>query len=61
MTACVKAPTVEQIERRAYELYVERDSENGHAVEDWLAADEELTEQPEQSRSIAYKVQAATS
>ena len=46
-----KLPTTEQIERRAYELYVERGGENGRDVDDWLAAEEELTELPEQSVS----------
>ena len=32
----------EQIEERAYRLYLERGCEDGHAVEDWLAAEQEL-------------------
>jgi hypothetical protein len=32
----------EQIEERAYELYLERGGEDGHALEDWLAAENEL-------------------
>lgn len=37
------APTREQIEKRAYELYLARDCEPGMDVEDWLAAEKELT------------------
>ena len=33
----------EQIRRRAYELYEERDREDGHDVEDWLRAEAEIT------------------
>jgi hypothetical protein len=36
-------PTREQIERRAYEIYVERGYEHGGDVEDWLAAEEQLS------------------
>jgi hypothetical protein len=38
------APTSEQIAARAYELFVARGGEHGHDVEDWLAAERELTE-----------------
>ncbi len=34
----------EQIEARAYEIYLERGRENGHDVEDWLAAEKELNQ-----------------
>jgi hypothetical protein len=33
----------EQIRRRAYELYELRGREDGHDVEDWLAAEAEIT------------------
>jgi hypothetical protein len=32
-----------QIRRRAYELYEERGREDGHELEDWLRAEEEIT------------------
>jgi Protein of unknown function (DUF2934) len=32
-----------QIRLRAYELYEARGSEDGHEMEDWLRAEEELT------------------
>jgi len=34
----------QQIRLRAYELYEARDKEDGHELEDWLAAEEEITE-----------------
>jgi hypothetical protein len=37
-------PTKEEIELRAYELYVERGREDGHSVEDWLEAERQLFE-----------------
>ena len=40
-------PTPEQIEKRAYELYLERGKEDGHDVEDWLAAEKILIETAE--------------
>jgi Protein of unknown function (DUF2934) len=42
-----KSPIAEQIEKRAYELYLERDCEDGHDLQDWLLAERELTELPE--------------
>jgi Protein of unknown function (DUF2934) len=38
----LKVPTVEEIELRAYEIYLKRGDGNGVALEDWLAADGEL-------------------
>jgi hypothetical protein len=37
-----KFPTHQDIERRAYEIYLERGQEDGHADEHWLAAEEQL-------------------
>lgn len=37
-------PSEEQIEQRAYELYLERGCEHGRDIEDWLEAERELTE-----------------
>jgi hypothetical protein len=39
-----RVPSNEQIEARAYELYIERGGADGHDVEDWLAAEEELNQ-----------------
>jgi hypothetical protein len=41
----------QQIEHRAYELYLERGGEHGHDRADWLTAENELTGLPEQSNS----------
>ena len=42
--ADLQKPTDEQIRTRAYELYLERGGEPGREEEDWLAAEEELTQ-----------------
>ena len=39
-----RRPTREQIEKRAYEIYLGRGRGQGHDVEDWLQAERELTE-----------------
>lgn len=38
-----ESPNLEQIRLRAYELYEERGREDGHDIEDWLRAEEEIT------------------
>ena len=38
------APTREEIELRAYQIYVERDGAPGQDVGDWLQAERELVE-----------------
>jgi hypothetical protein len=45
MTEQQGKPTREQIEMRAYQMYIERGAQDGSAVEDWLAAERELTQQ----------------
>ena len=55
-----KIPTAEQIEVRAYELYLERGCEDGHDVADWLAAEKELIELSEQSASSTPRALAAS-
>ena len=40
-------PTHEQIERRAYQIYLEHGFHPGNELTDWLAAEKELTEAPE--------------
>lgn len=37
------APTFEDIAKRSYQLYLARGAASGHEVEDWLAAESELT------------------
>ncbi|MGZ4812630.1 MAG: DUF2934 domain-containing protein [Terriglobales bacterium] len=41
----------EEIRRRAYELYEERGRENGHDFDDWLRAEEEITNR--KARTVA--------
>ena len=43
-------PMHEQIERRAYQIYLERGFHPGNDLEDWLAAEKELTESSETER-----------
>jgi Protein of unknown function (DUF2934) len=38
-----KVPTREEIELRAYEIYLERGGKDGNALEDWLTAEKELS------------------
>ena len=38
------AQSEEEIAKRAYEIYLERGAEDGHALDDWLAAERELRE-----------------
>lgn len=37
-------PSEAQIQQRAYELFLQRGCEHGRDVEDWLEAEQELTE-----------------
>ncbi len=39
-----RLPTHQQIERRAYQIYLEHGFHPGNALGDWLAAEKELTE-----------------
>ena len=39
----------EQIQRRAYELYVERGNQSGSELDDWLRAETEILESQEQA------------
>jgi hypothetical protein len=55
-----KMSTAERIEKRAYALYVERGSVDGRALEDWLAAERELIEVPEESTSAVPRTRAAS-
>lgn len=45
-------PSNEQIEARAYELYLERGREDGHDMEDWIAAETELTQRGKEVQAI---------
>jgi len=37
------APSYDEIAKRSYELFLARGGEHGHAEEDWLQAERELT------------------
>lgn len=37
-------PTIEAIQRRAYEIYLKRGEQPGHELDDWLQAERELKE-----------------
>lgn len=37
-----KYPSDEQIQKRAHEIYTKRGGQDGRALDDWLAAEEEL-------------------
>ena len=50
-------PTQDEIAARAYQLYLERGCEDGHADEDWLMAEEELSQQ-EANESAPLKSRA---
>jgi hypothetical protein len=49
-------PTHEQIERRAYQIYLERGFHPGNALDDWLAAEKELTESSEGEDANTFPV-----
>jgi hypothetical protein len=51
-------PTHEQIEARAYEIYLER-GENSSAVENWLIAENQLR-QEHTSKPVTFKSMEAT-
>jgi hypothetical protein len=38
-----RRPTQEEIASRAYEIYLARGQEDGHDVDDWVQAEQELT------------------
>lgn len=69
----MSTPTNEQIGARAYEIYLERGGENGHDVEHWLAAEQELNHRhqeietifaqekpPRSSKQLGYAASAAS-
>jgi hypothetical protein len=51
-----RIPSKESIERRAYEIYIDRGSVEGHDLEDWLAAEEELMSGAEEVEAIREPV-----
>jgi Protein of unknown function (DUF2934) len=58
MSAISKTPlTEDHIARRAFEIYLDRGSKNGRDIDDWLAAEKELSEEdsssPQKTRTVA--------
>ena len=43
MSDIEKVPMREEIELRAYEIYLKRGGKEGNALDDWLAAEKELS------------------
>jgi hypothetical protein len=52
------APTQEEIQLRAYQIYLERNGAPGNPFEDWTQAERELTGKPAKTRRAA-KTKAA--
>jgi hypothetical protein len=55
MGVMARKPSREEVELRAYEIYVERGGQDGHDVEDWIAAEAEL------STRLASKAESTSS
>jgi hypothetical protein len=53
-----RSPTHEEIEKRAYEIYLEH-GEEGHALEDWLLAENELRQKYSSRGPIPLKSSSA--
>ena len=43
MGVMARKPSKEEVELRAYEIYLERGAQDGHDVEDWIVAEDELS------------------
>jgi len=54
-------PTHEQIERRAYQIYLERGFHPDNALDDWLAAEKELTEPSERGDANTFPANVVSS
>lgn len=46
-------PTREEIEQRAYQIYIERGGAQGQALQDWLQAERELLEKYREAAQAA--------
>jgi hypothetical protein len=44
-------PSAEQIQMRAYEIFLERDGAPGNALEDWIQAERELLAKPVKAKA----------
>jgi hypothetical protein len=54
-----KLPTKDQVERRAYELYLDRGCADGQDLADWFAAERELMESSRRPVSGALRGRVA--
>jgi len=48
-------PLEEQIQRRAYDLYVQRGNQPGSELDDWLQAEEEIRRAEEEATDGAWR------
>jgi hypothetical protein len=56
-----KVPTREEIELRAYQIYMKRGGKDGNALDDWLAAEKELSASSQTDASGPFVKRAAAS
>ena len=56
-----REPSGEEIARRAHELYLQRGGNDGKDVEDWVRAEEELSEEPVSGPAITRAAHAVRS
>jgi hypothetical protein len=54
-----REPSREEITHLAYALYLQRGSEHGQDVDDWVAAEKELTDKPVVGPAETRAVQAS--
>jgi Protein of unknown function (DUF2934) len=61
MSDIEKVPMREEIELRAYEIYLKRGGKEGNALDDWLAAEKELSasRQPDASTPLVKRAAAS--
>ena len=57
--AAKPAPTQEEIQLRAYQIYLERNGAPGNPFDDWTQAERELTAAKPAKKSRAAKIKAA--
>jgi hypothetical protein len=57
-----RLPTTEEIQLRAYEIYVERNGAPGNELDDWVEAERQLFQKsgPKKSRKTARATKAKT-
>jgi hypothetical protein len=56
-----RTPSRDEIEKKAYELYELRGCEDGHADEDWFAAEHELSEDVTDASKSRSRIKTAVS